>query len=379
MSTAALPLTGRAGSNKDDDDPEAKDTYASLQAALARTATRTFALYFSRPVRLFRPSKVSGWLSLRSVARQSGATVSPEFIRSLVKDHGFMVIPKHFVPPIMVNALLGSVLWTVYAETSSSLDPYIGHHPTLTAAISGAVAGGAQALVAAPAENVRMVLEGGKLDGHSWSYAWKEVFRSTRAAPVTSKAREIEEAREVRTWMREVGEMAGRGWDGWGWGCAKDICGYGVFFAIFEITRRVSTWTAAWAPRAYRGYANDDAKTKTEHNLSRTVHAVTLVTGGVIAGLAYEIVSRPFDVARRLVLRDRFDKGSDHSPSRVILRKVRKEGIGHFFKRPPSVEHTPAPRGVQRLQRGLRAIGRLGPWGVGFLVWEIYGPGLGAT
>lgn len=136
-----------------------------------------------------------------------------------------MVIPKHFVPPIMVNALLGSVLWTVYAETSSSLDPYIGHHPTLTAAISGAVAGGAQALVAAPAENVRMVLEGGKLDGHSWSYAWKEVFRSTRAAPVTSKAREIEEAREVRTWMREVGEMAGRGWDGWGWGCAKDICG----------------------------------------------------------------------------------------------------------------------------------------------------------
>uniref|UniRef100_D8PVU4 Mitochondrial carrier protein n=1 Tax=Schizophyllum commune (strain H4-8 / FGSC 9210) TaxID=578458 RepID=D8PVU4_SCHCM len=377
MSTAALPLTGRAGSSNDDnDDPETKDTYASLQAALARTATRTFALYFSRPVRLFRPSKVSGWLSLRSVARQSGATVSPEFIRSLVKDHGFMVIPKHFVPPIMVNALLGSVLWTVYAETSSSLDPYIGHHPTLTAAISGAVAGGAQALVAAPAENVRMVLEGGKLDGHSWSYAWKEVFRSTRAAPVTSKAREIEEAREVRTWMREVGEMAGRGWDGWGWGCAKDICGYGVFFAIFEITRRVSTWTAAWAPRAYRGYANDDAKTKIEHNLSRTV---TLVTGGVIAGLAYEMVSRPFDVARRLVLRDRFDKGSDHSPSRVILRKVRKEGIIHFFMRPPSVEHTPAPRGVQRLQRGLRAIGRLGPWGVGFLVWEIYGPGLGAT
>ena len=57
MSTAALPLTGRAGSNDDNDDPETKDTYASLQAALARTATRTFALYFSRPVRLFRPSK----------------------------------------------------------------------------------------------------------------------------------------------------------------------------------------------------------------------------------------------------------------------------------------------------------------------------------
>lgn len=29
----------------------------SVYAALARTATRTAALYFSRPVRLFRPSK----------------------------------------------------------------------------------------------------------------------------------------------------------------------------------------------------------------------------------------------------------------------------------------------------------------------------------
>jgi len=49
----------------------------SLYAALARTATRSVALYFSRPVRLFRPSKGAlAWgynpsSSFQILARQS--------------------------------------------------------------------------------------------------------------------------------------------------------------------------------------------------------------------------------------------------------------------------------------------------------------------
>lgn len=141
----------------------------------------------------------------------------------------FMVLPKHFIPPMCINALLGTVLWSTYAETSTILTPYIGHHPTMTAAISGAAAGGCQALVAAPAENVRLVLEGGSvaLGGtHSWSHVWKEVFRGTADPKLDgSKKQNINDIRQVRLWMKEVGDMAGRGWEGWGWGCAKDICG----------------------------------------------------------------------------------------------------------------------------------------------------------
>lgn len=125
----------------------------------------------------------------------------------------------------MVNACLSTVLFTTYTETAVVLDPYVGHHPTLTAAISGGLAGGVQALVAAPAENVRRVLEGGSVH-HSWSHAWKEVFRGTAPAPgsLTKEAR-MNDIRQLRTWMKDVGDMAGRGWDGWGWGLAKDVCG----------------------------------------------------------------------------------------------------------------------------------------------------------
>ena len=104
------------------------------------------------------------------------------------------------------------------------IEPHLAAHPTTRAAVSGALAGGAQALVAAPAENMRFALEGTS-SATGWHDAWREVFLKTEPTTPIPRAEQLSEARQVRDWMREVGEMAGRGWDGWGWGCAKDICG----------------------------------------------------------------------------------------------------------------------------------------------------------
>lgn len=133
-----------------------------------------------------------------------------------------------------VNILLGSVLWTTYAETSAVLEQYCRDSPIIIAAMSGAAAGGTQALVAAPAENVRLLLEGGSRTT-GWSHAWKEVFRGTTSDPALSRREQLSEARQVRDWMREVGDMAGRGWDGWKWGVAKDTFGQTSFSASLSI------------------------------------------------------------------------------------------------------------------------------------------------
>lgn len=122
---------------------------------------------------------VSGWHSLKGfirllthlsaltrtlgLAAQDGASLTPAFLSSLVKTQGVGVIGKHFFPPIVVNgmsawlvckpliiiytALLGTILWTSYAEASAVLQPHIGSHPTATAAIAGALAGGTQGAV----------------------------------------------------------------------------------------------------------------------------------------------------------------------------------------------------------------------------------------
>jgi hypothetical protein len=108
----------------------------------------------------------------------------------------------------------------VYAETYRHLEAHLKHrHTTVVAAIAGGVAGGAQGMLAAPAENVRVILEGGSDQG-SWKNVWKEVFKGTG-----NKVMKAKEARETQAWMHEVRGMVGRGWEGWRIGVAKDIVG----------------------------------------------------------------------------------------------------------------------------------------------------------
>ncbi|KZT11292.1 uncharacterized protein LAESUDRAFT_720506 [Laetiporus sulphureus 93-53] len=361
-----------------------QDQASSFYAALARTATRSLALYFSRPVRLFRPSKVNGWQSLKNLALHHGRELSPHYISWLVRQQGFMVIPKHFIPPMVVNGALGFVLWSTYTEVSNTLEPHLQSSPILLAAISGASAGGMQALVAAPAENVRLAFEGGSTSAQGWSHAWKEVFRGTQKRLTTSGSNKVHEARQVRDWMREVGEMAGRGWDGWGWGFAKDICGFSVFFSIFEITRRAAAQTKLVAQKFMRpSLVRDDMRETREsmqRHVPRIVHAITLVFGGAIAGLAYELTCRPWDIARKTMHISRVAYPADgHSVTTVLLDKLRHDGLLSFFEDPAHALHyedTSSSPMRRRLHSASRTLARVGPWGVGFLVWEAFGPGL---
>ncbi|KAJ8517310.1 hypothetical protein ONZ45_g5483 [Pleurotus djamor] len=286
---------------------------------------------------------VSGWHSLKGLAVHQGSSLDLNYLRILVKDHGYWIIPKHFIPPVMVNAVLGAVLWTTYSEASVSLSPFLGTHPTLLAAAAGAASGAAQAVVAAPAENVRLIFEGGT-GGHGWSHAWKEVFKGVRdsqpASPPT-KRQAMQDVRQVRFWMKEVRDMAGRGWEGWGWGCAKDACGFAAFFAVFDVTRRMATEVES----ASRDFANKSDQSDIEdqpapftRHVPRTMRGLTLVSGGVIAGLAYEF-----------------------SPWRALLHKVEEEGFLYLFRDPASVhyEHTSGTHHkYKRLSAMLRTLGR---------------------
>lgn len=125
----------------------------------------------------------------------------------------------------------------------------------------------------------------------------------------------------------------------------------------------------------------DSRATAVQRNLPRVVHGVTLVAGGVTAGLAYELVCRPWDVARKLAYLDRIQSTTAHRPRRILFnilaRKIREDGILSFFRNPAGEGETAlSSPGRKRLSAAARTLGRVGPWGVGFLVWEAFGPGI---
>ncbi|KAG6874271.1 hypothetical protein C0995_001496 [Termitomyces sp. Mi166 len=266
--------------------------------------------------------------------------------------------------------MLGTILWGTYAEVFPLIEPHMQQHPTLCAGLAGGVAGGVQALLAAPAENMRILLEGGS-GGSSWTKAWKEVFQGTRSRSISRKT-DIEDIRQLRNWMKDVGGMAGRGWNGWGWGFGKDVFGFATFFSIFEVTRRVALQAEHISQQRVDQFGG------ARQHLPKMIHGLTLVSGGVLAGLAYETVCRPWDVTRRIFQLEKITapQRSQFSMIRLIVQKARDDGILAFFRAHHSIrDNSPFQSGIRRRLSGiLRALGRVGPWGVGFLVWEAYGP-----
>ena len=120
--------------------------------------------------------------------------------------------------------------------------------------------------------------------------------------------------------------------------------------------------------------------TTVQRHLPRVVHGVTLVAGGVTAGLTYELVCRPWDVARKLERLERIKSATIHRPRpylfNILAHKVHQDGFLSLFRNPAQEETTPNCLRRQRLLAIARTVGRVGPWGIGFLVWEAFGPGI---
>jgi hypothetical protein len=109
--------------------------------------------------------------------------------------------------------------------------------------------------------------------------------------------------------------------------------------------------------------------------LPRTVHGLTLVSGGVLAGLVYELSCRPWDVARKVVRIDHLSNPSSQSALLALTRKWQEEGFVYFFHIGTQTAGM-STDSSRKLSIALRTLARVGPWGIGFLAWEAFGSGL---
>jgi hypothetical protein len=169
----------------------------------------------------------------------------------------------------------------------------------------------------------------------------------------------------------------------WSWLLVKWHTGFAVFFAVFELTRRIAGHTKAISETmtSYVSSRNEKAEALRRH-APRTIHGITLVTGGVVAGLGYEMITRPWDAARRAVHLEDANPGvsryTRYTVPRAVARLYREEGLLGLFREPSAAVGAGAKAALPPVDRlklrawtMLRVLGRVGPWGVGFLVWEM--------
>lgn len=91
--------------------------------------------------------------------------------------------------------------------------------------------------------------------------------------------------------------MAGRGWNGWGWGLGKDTfgmynpqsviyaaqtrSGFAVFFFLFEISRRAGTAAKFYSSDLLSRASMYTPSSRIQQQGPAILYGMTLVTGGV--------------------------------------------------------------------------------------------------
>lgn len=98
---------------------------SSLGAALSRSA----AFMFSRPIRLFRPTKVSGWTALGELSGRSA--LSPSVLLAIAKSEGWALAPRYLLPPAIINALAGFSLFATFNIVNGTLQTLVSERSVI--------------------------------------------------------------------------------------------------------------------------------------------------------------------------------------------------------------------------------------------------------
>lgn len=150
----------------------------SFGGAIIRALFGTLAFLFKRPVRLFRPVKLSSWTILEAMAKREGRTLSLRYLRTLLRRGNSNFLPHLLLPPLLFNTAIGFTLFEAYSITESRLlaksrrkvesgeegkEGKVENKPKWTplwiVTASGAVAGAAQCFLSAPLDNVRYIIQ----------------------------------------------------------------------------------------------------------------------------------------------------------------------------------------------------------------------------
>ncbi|GAA5864384.1 hypothetical protein JCM3774_002773 [Rhodotorula dairenensis] len=320
---------------------------ASASAAFSRAFAGMLAFMFKRPIRLFRPVKISTMAGIQAIAEEQGRTVTPAFVRALIRKEGWRFFPKHVLPPLTINALIGLTLFTTYTTSESLLHARLESPAAvyvLVPFVSGAFAGAAQSIISAPLDNARHLLlrrqrflrQAAEIPRASrrkrirsaaggsaglpftswWTLLRDSVFRVGSVTPtdlsaelpaVVAKLSGRERLDRARRWAR-------RGWSFFTLSVTKDSIAFGVFFVVFECGREGARRLGlAWDGIALPSLSTYDEREggSPGHDKQRRsasgliLQSVGILVSGGVAGWIFSLVARPFERIRAAIYEGR--------------------------------------------------------------------------
>lgn len=162
-------------------------------AGIRAVVTQFTALYLRTPAKLFRPSRFDYLAATRLMFQdllkgkpyRFSTHSSPALLIGAVRAHGWLYIPKHVLPPLVLNSATGVILYTTYLASLQALSDKhaepLAYPSPMDTFRAGFFAGCAQSLAAAPIDAIQArssaseVLSGGVRNSTYWQYGLKKL------------------------------------------------------------------------------------------------------------------------------------------------------------------------------------------------------------
>lgn len=164
------------------------NTKSSLTTGLVRAfILNPLYFWFRSPLKIFRPTRVDyldlarALLPPEKLLRRKGHLINYNtttfgLLSHAVKKRGTSFLSQYVLPPLLVNSVIGMVLFTTYDQLHPRLLP---SNPMLAPYLAGGLAGLTQSLIATPFDSVKVRMETQQLlDGkhRSMGLYYKHVF-----------------------------------------------------------------------------------------------------------------------------------------------------------------------------------------------------------
>ncbi|KAI0526395.1 mitochondrial carrier domain-containing protein [Xylaria bambusicola] len=234
------------------ENPSRKNAATAASAAGVRAlSAQAIAFYFRAPVKAFFRTRVDYLAYARSVhqaqtellvkavandhtssrlglafkqAWQWARGTTPGLLTTVIRQHGWSVVPEQILPPLIANVSVGALLYTSYLqvlgalheESSRSTRRVFPPPDPIHTFTAGFLAGSIQSLVAAP------------LDAIQARYDHRDLVQGTGGKPRSIWSFSAEKLREIG--VRGV-------FAGWGLSFIKDSFGSAIFFSTFEYVK----------------------------------------------------------------------------------------------------------------------------------------------
>ncbi|KAJ8661284.1 hypothetical protein O0I10_003034 [Lichtheimia ornata] len=258
-------------------------------------------LFYRTPVKLFRPLRVDYLIMARAIMPPLDEASSKRFsfrytsigmISHAVKKQGWNFIPRHVLPPLIANTVIGTVLYTTYIATLPMFHPPSSFQlhrpfpppPFTSVFMAGCIAGAMQSIVAAPLDSVKIRFEvSDLLEGkHRSMYQY------------------------AKSTLKELGIASA--YRGFGLTLVRDSLSCGLFFATFEWVKQQGYYyfldemyglqvdsrkTLNDLEGLHRSDTPSTVSTTNKERPPLLLEPIFVILAGAAAAVAYQVIEHP--------------------------------------------------------------------------------------